>query len=231
MSTDVIVEQPVFNSYQEALLFAYNYADQQFAKSLMTRMLARTGSTRGLVGLDGAGEAGMIMASVRKLSQIEQDALCIRYTKVKSFCKCCGHEVNTKQVKAALSRLEAYIQGHRNTKNKQSKLEAYKLSMKEDNTDSEPNNIVKFSKKEDEDEKIKEVINLSNLSLIRSIICEYFGLDTYGTIKELASKHEIHRVTVSRYSGVIKTALRKLERQAENKICIYLEEDGKVVND
>lgn len=201
MSTDVIVEQPVFNSYQEALLFAYNYADQQFAKSLMARMLARTGSTRGLVGLDGAGEAGMIMASVRKLSQIEQDVLCIRYTKVKSFCKCCGHEVNTTQVRDALSRLEVYVKEQ------------------------------KYGKTDKENEKISNIINLSNLILIRSIICEYFGLDTYGTIKELASKHEIHRDTASKYSSLIKKQLRMVERQAEEKICIYLEESGKVTND
>lgn len=229
MSTETMTEQPVFNSYQEALLFAYNYADQQFAKSLMARMMSSTGSARGLVGLDGAGEAGMIMASVRKLSQIEQDVLCVRYTKVKSFCKCCGHEVNTPQVRDALSRLEAFIQGDRNTQNKPSKLEAYKLSMKEDSTDSEPNNIVQFSKKEDEDEKIKGVINLSNLSLIRSIICEYFGLSAQIDIKEIASKHDVHRNTVSKYSSLIKKQLRMIERETENKICSYLEEDGKVI--
>lgn len=195
----------------------------------MARMMSSTGSTRGLVGLDGAGEAGMIMASVRKLSKIEQDVLCIRYTKVKSYCDCCGHEVNTKQVKAALSRLEAYIKGDRNTQNKPSKLEAYKLSMKEDNTDSEPNNIVQFSKKEDENEKIKEVINLSNLSLIRSIICEYFGLSARIDIKEIANKYDVHRNTVSKYSSLIKKQLRMIERESENKICSYLEEDGKVI--
>lgn len=231
MSTDAIVEQPVFNSYQEALIFAYNYADQQYAKSLMTRILASTGSNKGLIGLDGAGEAGMIMASVRKLSQVEQDVLCVRYTKVKSSCKCCGHDINTSQVRESLSRLEAYIQGDRNTQNKQIKLEAYKLAMNEDNTNSEPNNIVQFSKKEDEDKKIKEVIKLSNLSLIRSIIYEYFGLEAYGSIKEMASKYEIHRVTVSRYAGIIKKALRMVEREAERNICILLEEGGKVANE
>lgn len=198
MSTEVMTEQPVFNNYQEALLFAYNYADQQFAKSLMTRMLTRTCSTRGLVGLDGAGEAGMIMASVMKLSQIERDVLCARYTKVKSFCKCCGHEVDTQQVKDALSRIELYVKN------------------------------AKYSKDEKENDNIINIINISNLSMLRSIIYDYFGLDTYGTIKELASKFDVHRNTITKYSSNIKKMLRMIERQAENNICLLLEETGKV---
>lgn len=193
-------QEALFGSYHEALIFAYNYADQQYAKSVMARLYTRAGSGRGLIGLDGAGEAGFIMADVRRLSQPEQDVLCVRYTKVKSYCKCCGHEVNTNQVKEALSRLEAYIK------------------------------TAKYSNSEIEDRKIRDVMNLLNLSLIRSVINEYFGLATYGTLIDLASKYDIHRETASKYANNIKKILRMLERKAENNIANLLEISGKVDN-
>lgn len=195
------MSEPNFNSYQEALIFAYNYADQQFGRSIMQRLYTQTGNSKGLIGLDGAGEAGMIMASVMKLSQLEQDVLCVRYTKVKSFCKSCGHEINTVQVRDALSRLELYVKN------------------------------ASYSKDDKENEKITTIINISNLSLLRSIIYEYFGLENFGKIKELASKYDIHRETASKYTSHIKKALRMLEREAERNICILLEESGKVAID
>lgn len=194
-------EEALFSSYQEALIFAFNYADQQYARGLMERLYVKAGTGKGLVGLDGAGEAGMIMADVMRLSQVEQDVLCVRYTKVKSFCKCCGHEVDTTQVKDALSRLEVYIK------------------------------TTKYSDDKKENTKIKDVINLINLALIRAVIYEYFGLVNYGNIKKIAERFEVHRDTASRYSTHIKKALRMLERKAERAICASLEAAGKVTID
>lgn len=195
------MSEALFTNYQEALIFAFNYADQQYARGLMERLYAKAGSGKGLVGLDGAGEAGMIMADVMRLSQEEQDILCVRYTKVKSFCKCCGHEINTVQVRDALSRLEMYI---KNTK---------------------------YSDDKKENTKIKDVINLINLALIRAVISEYFGLVNYGNIKNIAEQFEVHRDTASKYSTHIKKALRLLERKAERAISNKLEVSKKVTID
>lgn len=194
-------QEALFDSTHEALIFAFNFADQQFAKSLMARLYAKHGSGKGLGGIDGAGEAGMIMASVLKLSQAEQDALCVRYTKVKSFCQCCGHEVHTSQVAAALSRLELYVKtadyGHDDVQNK----------------------------------KVKGVLNSLNLMLIRAVISEYFGLDTFGKLQALADKYNIHVDTAGRYRSYIKKMLRMLEQRAQKKIVVLLEESGKVKRD
>lgn len=194
-------QEALFASYQEALIFAFNYCDQQYAKSLMARLYAKIGSGKGLSGIDGAGEAGMIMADVMRLSQCEQDVLCVRYTMIKSFCKCCGHEVNVPQVTEALSRLEVYVKS------------------------------AHYSNNEIENKKVVGVINSINLALIRAVIYDYFGLASYGSINDLATRYEIHRETASKYASYIKKALRVLERHAELNIGDLLEKAGKVSYD
>lgn len=104
----VMEVEPLFLSAHEALIFAFNFADQQYAQSPMARLYRTPGSGRGLVGVDGAGEAGMIMAEVMRLDPLERDALCVRFTRVRSECHCCGHETDKPQVREALARLERY---------------------------------------------------------------------------------------------------------------------------
>lgn len=104
----VIEAGPLFASTFEALIFAFNYADQQYARSPMAQLYRTPGSGRGLVGVDGAGEAGMIMAEVMRLDPLERDALCVRFTRVRSECHCCGNETDKPQVREALGRLEQY---------------------------------------------------------------------------------------------------------------------------
>lgn len=104
----VMEVEPLFLSAHEALIFAFNFADQQYAQSPMARLYRTPGYGRGLVGVDGAGEAGMIMAEVMRLDQLERDALCVRFTKVRGSCHCCGHETDLPQVREALGRLEGY---------------------------------------------------------------------------------------------------------------------------
>lgn len=104
----VMEVEPLFLSAHEALIFAFNFADQQYAQSPMARLYRTPGSGRGLVGVDGAGEAGMIMAEVMRLDQLERDALCVRFTRVRGTCHCCGHETDLPQVREALGRLEGY---------------------------------------------------------------------------------------------------------------------------
>lgn len=104
----VMEVEPLFLSAHEALIFAFNFADQQYAQSPMARLYRTPGSGRGLVGVDGAGEAGMIMAEVMRLDQLERDALCVRFTRVRGECHCCGHETDLPQVREALGRLEQH---------------------------------------------------------------------------------------------------------------------------
>lgn len=183
----VIEESPLFMSAHEALIFAFNYADQQYARSPMAQLYRTPGSGRGLVGVDGAGEAGMIMAEVMRLDQLERDALCVRFTRVRGECHCCGHEIDLPQVREALGRLEQYA--------------------------------------------TEGTVNTSNLSLIRALVRDYFGLANIGSARLAAEQHQVHRNTVSNHSGNVKRSLRMLERRAERRVERLLQAAGKVASD
>jgi hypothetical protein len=62
-------EDPLFASAHAALTFAFNYAPEQYAPSTMANLIkgGTLGSGKGLVGMDGAGQAGMILCEVARL--------------------------------------------------------------------------------------------------------------------------------------------------------------------
>ncbi|QBR00491.1 hypothetical protein [Paraburkholderia pallida] len=67
----------IFSSADEAITFACNYSSQQYALSPMAKIMQRGayGSGRGLVGLDGAGQAGMVFAELDRLDYWQMVAL------------------------------------------------------------------------------------------------------------------------------------------------------------
>ncbi|MFD1558337.1 hypothetical protein ACFSHT_22350 [Paraburkholderia silviterrae] len=91
----------IMRSAREAMVFALNYSDQQYALSPMAAFLKRTnaGSGRGLKGLDGAGQAGMLWAEITQLPYFQALALIARCTVHRLPCKCgapccCGWRAN-----------------------------------------------------------------------------------------------------------------------------------------
>ncbi|MPW17893.1 hypothetical protein GCT13_13335 [Paraburkholderia sp. CNPSo 3157] len=64
-----IKHEGIFKCAQEAIVFACNYSSQQYAMSAMGKILQRGahGSGRGLIGLDGAGQAGMVFAELQRI--------------------------------------------------------------------------------------------------------------------------------------------------------------------
>lgn len=83
-------EPGIFKNAHEALVFALHYSAQQYALSPMGKMMQGSGlgSGRGLVGLDGAGQAGMVMAELQALSSLERAALVGRYAPRDLQCDC-----------------------------------------------------------------------------------------------------------------------------------------------
>lgn len=82
----------LFKNSHEALTFAFNYSSQQYAVSPMAKMMkvGVIGSGKGLVSLDGAGQAGLIRAQVEKLSQEQRACVIARYSPRFVECQCCG---------------------------------------------------------------------------------------------------------------------------------------------
>jgi hypothetical protein len=86
----------IFKSTHDALTFAFNYSAQQYALSPMSKMIKTgiVGSGRGLVSVDGAAQAGFILAEVDRLGQenpIYKACIVARFSPKFKECPCCHH--------------------------------------------------------------------------------------------------------------------------------------------
>lgn len=101
MTTAIEAGQPLFASAQDAMTFAFHYAHDQSPSTPMSRILQRSaalGSGKGLVGIDGAHQAGAISRLMQaELGQVELDILLVRFGDVRSVCPCCGNPDATSQ--------------------------------------------------------------------------------------------------------------------------------------
>ncbi|PVX86461.1 hypothetical protein C7402_102297 [Paraburkholderia unamae] len=84
------IHEGIFKSAEEAVTFACNYSGQQYAMSAMAKILkgGPCGSGRGLFGIDGAGQAGMVFAELDRLDYWQAVALVARRSPQNEECKC-----------------------------------------------------------------------------------------------------------------------------------------------
>lgn len=81
---------PLFDSAHNALTFAFNFSDQQYDRPLMNRL----GDTpvdrvsKGLAGMDGAGQAGMIISRVMLMQALSQYIIFAQYAPIILDCEC-----------------------------------------------------------------------------------------------------------------------------------------------
>jgi len=89
MST--IISTPLFTSTHAALTFCLNFVEQQYDRPLMNRLASPVVSSgKGLAGVDGAAQAGMIRSELRRLTRQEESALIARCATPSLPCHC-GH--------------------------------------------------------------------------------------------------------------------------------------------
>lgn len=102
-----MIEDPLFRSTHDALVFAFQYAGQQSPRTPMTSLFKTPGlgTGKGLSGLDGAAQAGMILAEVCRLPDDQHNVIVARYDRMTHECKCCGSEVNSEDREAAIDAL------------------------------------------------------------------------------------------------------------------------------
>lgn len=83
--------EELFKNTHDALMYAFNYSSQQYALSPMAKMMKTgIGSGKGLVALDGAGQAGMILAHVGRLPALHQACIAARHAPRFEECPCCS---------------------------------------------------------------------------------------------------------------------------------------------
>lgn len=103
-----------FRNTHEALTFALNYSSQQYALSPMAKLFGvGIGSGKGLVGNDGAGEAGIISSRVKKLPALHEACIIARYAPRFEECPCCqSRDKMTDQYREAIATLTEWAISH-----------------------------------------------------------------------------------------------------------------------
>ncbi|MDS1141727.1 hypothetical protein RE432_14900 [Pusillimonas sp. SM2304] len=88
------MSEPLFKTAHQALTFAYNFSDSSLDRPLMNRLADKFKPTgKGLAGLDGAAQAGMILRNLKALPRLYQMILVARFAPQGSECHCCGGPV------------------------------------------------------------------------------------------------------------------------------------------
>jgi len=105
---------PLFDNAHGALVFAYNYSGQCYDRPMMNRMASPAiGSGKGLVGLDGAAQAGMIRAEVKALGKLAEAIIIARIAPRSAPCHCraacCAGKKPNKEWVDAIARLADHV--------------------------------------------------------------------------------------------------------------------------
>ena len=79
----------LFETTHGALVFAFNFSGQAYDRPVMNRLAApAVGSGKGLSGLDGAAQAGMVRAEVQRMGRIGEAILVARHAPQSVPCSC-----------------------------------------------------------------------------------------------------------------------------------------------
>jgi hypothetical protein len=100
----------LFKNPHDALVFGLNFSSQQYALSPMSKMLkGGGGSGKGLVALDGSGQAGMIRARIERMGDpLQKASIIARYAARTEDCPCCGNQKMLSEYKEALMMLSTW---------------------------------------------------------------------------------------------------------------------------
>jgi hypothetical protein len=108
------VLEPLFGSAHAALVFALNFSSQAYDRPMMNRMAAPSlGTGKGLSGLDGAAQAGMVRAEVKALGELGEAILIARIAPRTEPCSCraacCSGYRPNKEWTGSISILADYV--------------------------------------------------------------------------------------------------------------------------
>jgi hypothetical protein len=110
----------LFKNPHDALMFALRFSSQQYAQTPMAKQLRRAaieaggggriGQGKGLVALDGAAQAGIILGRVDKLSPLQRAAIVARFSMRVEPCCNCGGEKPLDDYKGAIQTLASWAE-------------------------------------------------------------------------------------------------------------------------
>lgn len=107
-----MIEDPLFESTHDALVYAFQYANQQSPRTPMTSLMrsVQTGTGKGLSGVDGAAQAGFILAEVCRLPDDQHNVIVARYGHVLHECRHCEQDTPSDDWRAAIAELANNIE-------------------------------------------------------------------------------------------------------------------------
>lgn len=101
----------LFTSTHSALAFAFNYSERQGMPNLLQRLADKDREPgKGLTGLDGAGQAGMIKREVSELPTLQRAVIVAKFARPKP-CPHCQSLVDASERKEAIEALAQHVQG------------------------------------------------------------------------------------------------------------------------
>lgn len=107
-------EEPLFRSTQSALLFAFNHAHGQVKPSALAAMVGKPKPPgKGLGGLDGSAQAGMIKAEIDALGPLQKWIITARFaaTSIPCACRrpCCRGTISAPEWTEAIDWLTGHV--------------------------------------------------------------------------------------------------------------------------
>lgn len=102
-----IVFDGLFSNWRDAVVFGLNYSSAQYGEAALAKAVKRGGSGKGLFGVDGAAQAGMILAAIERLGDTEASAIVARFAVRTEPCPCCGGDKAVAKWVAAVEHLAA----------------------------------------------------------------------------------------------------------------------------
>lgn len=113
----VEVFEPLFDSAHGALVFALNFSGQCYDRPMMNRLASPAfGTGKGLVGLDGAAQAGMIRSELQTMGKLAEAILIARIAPRWMPCHCRQSCCSGKKPNKEWTDAVAYLADHvRNT--------------------------------------------------------------------------------------------------------------------
>jgi hypothetical protein len=100
----------LFKSADQAALFAYRFSSQQYPQSPMAKQMqklgmASIGQGKGLSGLDGSAQAGIIKARIERIDPLQRACIVATFSARIEPCSCCGADKPLDEYKEAVATL------------------------------------------------------------------------------------------------------------------------------
>lgn len=107
-------EESLFTSAHGALVFAFNFSGQSYDRPAMNRLATPAlGTGKGLVGLDGAAQAGFIRAEVKAMGKLAEAIIIARIAPRSTPCQCrsacCSGQKPNKEWTDAIATLSDHV--------------------------------------------------------------------------------------------------------------------------